>query len=264
MCRAADIDTKRLQPRAPDVAHYSGMLKDLGAPSENAPAIRAYSPQSRHPPQDLSAALGQSQIGIEEEKTELARTLHDDLGGLLVGAIMDIGWVSQQSGHTPGVSEKLARATGLLRSAIGLERILIENLRPTLLENVGLFATLGWHMKETCAAAGVSRRENYPDAEVDLAAETKIGVFRIFQEALKRFLADGSVREISVDVEVVNDHLNCHLSSTRGVSHETAAATESTETTMNHRALRMGGSVRVLKSSAGNHMHLSVPLSHAA
>jgi signal transduction histidine kinase len=65
------------------------------------------------------------------------------LGGLLVGAIMDVGWVSQQTGSSDAVKEKLARATGLLRSAIELKRGLIERLRPTLLDNVGLLRLYG-------------------------------------------------------------------------------------------------------------------------
>ena len=90
----------------------------------------------------VSAALEQLQIDIEVEKSELARTLHDDLGGLLVGAIMDVSWISQHPGLPEIMKDKVVRAQGLLRAAIDIERELIENIRPTLLDNVGLFSAL--------------------------------------------------------------------------------------------------------------------------
>jgi signal transduction histidine kinase len=90
----------------------------------------------QHSVADLTNALERSQSDIEREKAALVRMLHDDLGGLLVGAIMDIGWIFLQAGHSEPVREKLARATGLLRAAIDLKRELIESLRPTLLDNV--------------------------------------------------------------------------------------------------------------------------------
>jgi signal transduction histidine kinase len=213
--------------------------------------------------QDFSGALRQSQIDVEQEKAALARRLHDDLGGLLVGAIMDMGWIAQQPGHAEVVKEKLARATALLHSAIDLKRILIENLRPTLLDHVGLFATLRWHMKATCDAAGVVYVERYPDVEVNFAADIKIVVFRIVQEALKYFLSEGEVRGISLEVEIIDDNLHCQLAS-EYLEPRGDPLSESPETAMTHRAQRVGGSLRLLKGASGNRMHLNVPVSRVA
>ena len=116
--------------------------------------------------QDLSSALQQSQVDAENGHYALARTLHDDLGGLLVGAIMDVGWIANQPALPENCREKLSRAQGLLKAAIDLKRELIENLRPTLLDNVGLFSTLQWHLKDRCKSAAISytstscRRQN--------------------------------------------------------------------------------------------------------
>jgi signal transduction histidine kinase len=216
------------------------------------------------PPQrwicDLADALEQSQRDIEEEKLALARKLHDELGGLLVGAIMDIGWIAQQSGHCERVREKLARATGLLRAAIDMKREVIENLRPTLLDNVGLFATLRWHLKASCDAAGVPYSQNFPPSEMSLHSDLKIAVFRIFQEALKYVLSCGTAREVDLEVIDDNDTLHCHLKS---LSFEAAGAQEnarvSPETSMRHRVRRAGGSLQWLQSGGANHIHLQMP-----
>jgi signal transduction histidine kinase len=209
---------------------------------------------------DLSNTLEQSQSDIEQEKVALARLLHDDLGGLLVGAVMDIGWVSQQAGHSGPVSEKLARAVGLLRAAIDMKRELIENLRPTLLDNVGLFSTLRWHLKASCDAAGVPYSEYFPSSEMAFSSDLKIAVFRIFQETLKHVLSSGTTREVDVEVRHDSHILYCHLKSTSFEAPD-AQGTErvSPETSVRHRVQRIGGAIQWLQSGGDHDIQLQIP-----
>ncbi len=197
-------------------------------------------------------------MDVEAEKSALVRSLHDDLGGLLVGAIMDIGWISQQAGLPDAVKEKVVRAQGLLRAAIEMKRRLIENIRPTLLDHVGLFSTLRWHMKESCDAANLTYTESYPDLEHAINPEVRIGVFRIFQEALKHVLANGRPSDLSLKVDVVNDTLHCHL--THSNSPVATDPHPSVETSLHHRAQQVGGTVEWVNTQGGSHLHLTVPL----
>jgi signal transduction histidine kinase len=210
----------------------------------------------------LAAALNQSQIDIEAEKSALVRALHDVLGGLLVGAIMDMGWIAKQPGLPDAVEGKLARAQVLMRSAIDMARDLIENLRPTLLDDVGLYSTLRWHMRASCEAASVSYKESVPSSEQTMNTEIKIGVFRIFQEALKSALSQSAPADLALAVEVIGDTLHCHLvhrSTAQDVGEHSAP---SPETSMHHRAERVGGTLQWSKTpTGGRHMHLQVPLS---
>ena len=99
----------------------------------------------------------------EREKAALARELHDELGGLLVGARMDISWAEQHLGDDDsGLKERLRRVQQNLSAGVDLKRRIIEELRPTLLDNVGLFAALRWQLKETCGGAGLKCTESYP------------------------------------------------------------------------------------------------------
>jgi len=213
-----------------------------------------------HSVSELKDALERWQIDGEQEKVTLARTLHDDLGGLLVGAIMDIGWISLQAGHSEPVREKLARATGLLRAAIDMKRELIENLRPTLLDNVGLFSTLRWHLKASCDRIAVPHAANFPPAEINLPPDLKIGVFRIFQAALKHVLSEGRPRELSLDVEVKDNTLHCHLRSTPVEVSAPQNARGPAETSIRFRVQRTGGTLRWLKEAGAQHLHLQFPL----
>jgi glucose-6-phosphate-specific signal transduction histidine kinase len=162
---------------------------------------------------DLLDTLRHLATEIEVEKSSIARTLHDEIGGLLVGAVMDMGWISHQGGQSDIVRDRLARAIWLLRAAIDIGRKLVEALRPSLLDDVGLCSTMGWHLKTSCQAAGVSYSESYPPNEPLLSADFKIAVFRIFQKALHQVLSDGVPSELFLQVEIIGDTMHCHIAS---------------------------------------------------
>jgi two-component system sensor histidine kinase UhpB len=210
----------------------------------------------------LVAALQQSQIDIEVERSALVSILHDNLGGLLVGAIMDMGWIANQPGLPNTVRKNLGRAQALMRAANDMTRELIENLRPSLLENVGLFTALRWHMKASCQAAAASYAESFPHSEQLMDTEIKIGVFRIFQEALKSALAKPAPTDLSLTVEVIGDTLHCHFFYRSTAQEHGEGSARSPDTSMHHRARRVGGTLQWSTSLAGHrHMHLQVPLS---
>jgi signal transduction histidine kinase len=208
----------------------------------------------------LEAALEQSQVDIEADKLALVRLLHDDLGGILVGATMDMGWIALQPGLVPMVREKLARAQALMRAAIDMTRDLIETTRPTLLENVGLYPTLRWHMKASCKAASVPYTESFPDSEGAMAPDIRIGIFRIFQEALKDVLSERTPSDLSVSVEMIGAVLHCHLVHQSEGRSGNAAHCPSPEASMHRRAQRVGGSLQWSTTVTGRHLHLQVPI----
>ncbi len=208
----------------------------------------------------LARAFDQSHIDVEAEKDALARTLHDDIGGLLVGVIMDMGWVANQPHLADAVKEKLARAQGLLRVAIDMTRDLVEDLKPTLLDNVGLYPTLRWHIKASCDAARIPYTESFPLAESRMAPEVRVGVFRIFQEALKEVLSQRTPTGLSVKAEVIGSVLHCHLIHQSEGHSDAAANARSPETSMHLRAQHVGGNLQWSSSTGGRHLHLQVPL----
>jgi signal transduction histidine kinase len=209
---------------------------------------------------DLLETLRRSDMEIEAEKSSVARILHDEVGGLLVGAAMDMSWVSQQSGQSDVVKDKLARAIGLLRTAIDIKRKLVEALRPSLLHDVGLCSTMGWHLKASCDAAGVAYSESYPLKEPLLSADFKIGVFRIFQKALHQILSDGVPSELSLQVEIVENTLHCRITSQLRESRHAVRESGVANTPLHHRARQMGGACRWLNTLDKNHVSVSIPI----
>src|SRR6185312_8150512 len=82
------------------------------------------------------------------------------------------------------VRARLARAHAALDVAIDLNRRMIEELRPTLLDNFGLIAALGWYFTGACKAAGIECHQQYPEPAPRLVAHAAIALYRIAQTML--------------------------------------------------------------------------------
>jgi signal transduction histidine kinase len=141
---------------------------------------------------------------MEHQKAVLARDLHDELGGLLVGAVMDLAWAEQHMSAPPAeLKQKLVRARQTLAAAIDMKRKLIEELRPTLLDNVGLFAALRWHVQAACKRAGTTTCIiDVPEDERRFLPNVPIALFRIVQEALAVIVARKPVASAEFNVTV--------------------------------------------------------------
>jgi signal transduction histidine kinase len=137
----------------------------------------------------------------ENESVALARRIHDELGGLLVSAAMDLGWAES---HSPGphVLARLRRVGVSLAGAITIKRDMIERLRPTLLDNFGLFEALRWYFKHACQRSEIVCTDIFPDVEISLPPATLSHVFRATQTLL-----DCTIREVdlkSVHIEAAS------------------------------------------------------------
>jgi signal transduction histidine kinase len=211
---------------------------------------------------ELMETLRQSDLEIEAERSSAARTLHDEIGGLLVGALMDMSWISQQQGQPDVIREKLNRAIRLVREGINVKRRLVEALRPSLLDDVGLCSTIRWHLKASCDAAGVGFSDGYPPTEPVLSSEFKIGVFRIFQKALGQILATvtGVPSEVSLQVEVIEDTLHFRIASHFLGSRPAVSQTSDPNTPLHHRIRQMGGACECLEILDGYQVNVTIPI----
>lgn len=137
----------------------------------------------------------------EEEKSRLARDIHDELGGILVSAKMDVSNVAQTlSKHDPASAKRLERALATLDDGVSMKRRIIEELRPTLLDNLGLVAAIDWQVNEVCGRAGLKCELNLAEDASDVPPGVGIALFRILQEALTNVLKYAGAKTITVDL----------------------------------------------------------------
>lgn len=118
----------------------------------------------------------------EDERSRLARNLHDELGALLTSAKLDAARIkSRLAGRAPEALELLTHLVGTLNSGIALGRDIIENLRPSALSNLGLVATLEILAREFAENTGVEVHCALEPVELEASAE--LMVYRLVQEA---------------------------------------------------------------------------------
>jgi len=148
---------------------------------------------------ELSELSNYLQSLREEEKSKLARELHDELGGILVSAKMDVAWVREQiETRDEAAAQRLDRTMTLLDEGVSVKRRIIEELRPTLLDNLGLAAALRWLTDDICQRAGLECELEVDDAELPPAVS--LALYRIVQEALTNAIRHAQAKQVSIEI----------------------------------------------------------------
>jgi signal transduction histidine kinase len=141
----------------------------------------------------------------EEERARLSRGLHDELGGVLLAARMDVTWMQKHAmGDEAEVQNRLERLRQVLDQGIELKRRVVEELRPTLLDTMGLLAALRWQSEETCRRADLRCTERFPEEEPQFNRAGAIALFRVVQEALANVAKHAKASEVDIALELTD------------------------------------------------------------
>jgi len=161
---------------------------------------------------DLSELSTYLQRVVEAEKSALARELHDELGALLLGIKMDLARLRDNLDLTePAIKTRWDRIQSSLSAGIDLKRRVIERLRPSLLDNLGLIAAVRWQAEEICSAAGLALTQRYPESEPDITGEASIAIFRIAQETLTNCVKHARATNVKIDMKLSDAELTLSI-----------------------------------------------------
>ena len=136
----------------------------------------------------------------EEERRTIARELHDELGGTLSAVKMDImmgGAAAAKRGDDKSVA-RLQRAHTSIDSAIQFSRRLIEDLRPTLLDNLGFEAALRAMTEQFSERTTCKCEIALPEGELDLTSAQSTALYRICQEALTNVMKYAEAKRVTI------------------------------------------------------------------
>ena len=135
----------------------------------------------------------------EEERTRIARDLHDDLGQALTAATMDLDWIIDQLRSDQEPLGKRARGMmALLGSAMDSVRRITTELHPSILANLGLTEAMKWQLREISTRTGIAWELRLDDDGLVLEKERTIALFRIFQEALTNVVRHAGATRVEV------------------------------------------------------------------
>jgi signal transduction histidine kinase len=194
----------------------------------------------------------------EEESVRIAREVHDELGQSLTALGMDLAWLEKKlSICPPAIREALAgrlRSMGkLLETAGEAVQQIVSELRPGILDELGLEAAVEWYVAEFQQRTGISCRLQADLGEAGLDADRATALFRILQEALTNVARHAEAAEVRIRLAAGGGRIVLTVTDDgRGIPEDKLADSRSLGLLgMRERARALGGDVVVLRHPAG-------------
>jgi signal transduction histidine kinase len=213
---------------------------------------------------ELSALSSHLQQLSEKEKASLARELHDELGGLLIAVKMDVSWLQKRwPNNDPDIHARWVRVLKVLDDGVDFKRRIVESLRPTLLDNMGLLPAVRWITQETCSRAGLQYTEIHPEQEPELIDDAAIMVFRLVQESLTNIVKHAHATQVRVEIAMQENEMAVTIEDNGiGIDNDRRDAVGSHGlATMRHRVRSFGGTFEIdAPAPGGTRIQARVPL----
>jgi PAS domain S-box-containing protein len=197
----------------------------------------------------------------EDERTRVARDLHDDIGQILTAIKMDLASVRKRlSSPSNEVRERLNRMMGLMDEGVKSVRRVCSDLRPGVLDDLGLAAAIEWQAKEFSSRTGIRCEVSISPGSLRLKPTRATVVFRIFQECLTNVMRHAQANSVRVSLdERDGDIYLCVADDGKGFS-ETAVSGSLGLLGMKERARGGGGELQIVSAPGkGTAVTLRVP-----
>ncbi len=149
---------------------------------------------------ELAVAL---QNAREEEGKRIARELHDQLGQAMTALQLDLGWLGRNlPPESTQAHQRLAAARALVDENLQLARRLSSELRPSLLDDLGLPAAIGWLCRDFERRAAIRCTLHVPDTPGALTEPQSTALFRVLQEALTNVARHARAEQVEVRLDL--------------------------------------------------------------
>ena len=218
----------------------------------------------------LRALSARMQSAREEEGTRIAREIHDELGGALTGLKWELEGIETRLMDANGnsaivdVRKQIGSMTSLVESTINTVRRISSELRPGVLDDLGLVAAVEWQAQQFQKLTGLQVHWECKLDTVEVSRDAATTVFRIFQEVLTNVLRHSQAANIYVKLLEFPDHLELNVvDDGRGITEDEKQNTRSFGLLgMKERALLVGGDVSITGAAGkGTTVVVTIPLS---
>lgn len=187
----------------------------------------------------------------EDERIHIAREMHDELGQLLTGFKMDVSLLKKRLGEDtdPVVKEKLTYMLSVVDEAVKFVRKIATELRPSILDDLGLIPALEWHSNEFQKRYNIAVDFYSSVQELNTSSLIATGLFRMYQESLTNVARHSHASKVESRLEVLNDEIILSISD-NGTGFDTSRTTKNTLGLlgMKERAAMLGGKLQILSA----------------
>jgi len=198
----------------------------------------------------------------EEERTYIAREIHDEFGTILTALKIDLSWLQKQMfQENKAFAGKIERDLDLINSAIKTVQKISSELRPGILDHLGLAAAIEWQVKEFCSRAGITW-----DLSINLGSKPdrhlSTTMFRILQESLTNIARHAEATSVRVNLTEKDRMLVLEVTDNgKGVTEEQLSDRRSFGLIgMRERAQHLGGDVSIKRADGkGTKVLVKIP-----
>lgn len=243
----------------------NGMLEERARADAEARTLNAALEESRELLQGLTAGL---LLAREEERTTIAREIHDVLGGTLTALRMDVAWIGRRlPDDAPATVAKLAAMATLIDDTVVTVRRIATELRPGVLDDLGLAAAVEWQAQEFEQRTGIHcvLCATVDDGALDPLMST--AVFRIFQESLTNIARHSRASRVAVTLKRLDSDLILEVHDDGiGIAPANASSVRSIGLAgMRERAQLVGGGFSIAGAAgSGTTVRVRIPWRHRA
>jgi len=184
----------------------------------------------------------------EEERTRVAREIHDDLGQALTIIKLDLSWLGKKPQNSQReFRKKLKSIMDHVDHTIERMRRIVSELRPSILDDLGLIAAIEWQVKEFQKRTGIRSYVRSNVSEADVAADRSAAIFRVVQEALTNVMRHANAKSVHVDLKKDEGLLKISVSDDgQGINDEAIKDVKSLGIIgMRERVFRIGGEFKI-------------------
>ena len=250
------IEASISQSGAPGDRHYTVILRDITRRKQFEDALKASQQELR----ELSARVLEAR---EEEKTHIARELHDELGQLLTALKMDLGWLRERLPADPELAARAAEMGTLLDRTVGSTRRISADLRPLMLDDLGLADAAAWLVEDFAKRSGVACRIDVSEDVQGVSKAVATAVYRAVQESLTNIARHSGAKNAWVVLGATDGVVHVEIEDDgRGIAPEDLAKSRSLGLKgMRERIAFLGGSLDIGRAPrGGTRLKLTVPL----
>jgi len=178
-----------------------GQVEAVGGISVDITARKHAEDELNRSREQLRALAHYLQTARENERATIAREIHDELGQSLTALKMDLAWLTKRlPPEANALHEKAQGMATMINESLQLMRRIASDLRPGLLDDLGLIAAMEWQASEFTKRSDVVCKLNLPQ-ELTLDRDRTTAIFRIFQEALTNITRHAQAKQVEVWLE---------------------------------------------------------------
>ena len=247
---------------AKEQIRYQGKPADVVTANDITERIRVERALNRSR-EELQALARYLQTVREDERSKVAHEIHDEFGQALTAIKLELHWIAEMHKAETQLNEKLASVISLTDVAIDMVRRVASELRPGLLDDLGLESALEWQAQEFEDHTRIGCCLRWEAGEPDLDRETTTALFRIFQESLTNVARHSEASQVDASLALKEGWLVLTVSDNgRGITAaELADHTSMGLLGMRERARALGGDIDISgEPGRGTTVQARIPL----